>query len=47
MTEAHVGVMDSGTIILHMEDGMVIAGIVIPYAEDARKLAEALLKAAD
>ena len=47
MTEAHVGVMDSGTIIMHIEDGMAIAGIVIPCVEDARKLAEALLKAAD
>lgn len=47
MTEARVDVMKSGVIVLHMEDGMAIAGIRIPSAEDARDLADALLKAAD
>lgn len=47
MTEVRVNVMESGTIVIYMEDGMAIAGIKIHYAEDARNLAEALLKAAD
>lgn len=47
MTEVCVDVMKSGIIVLHMEDGMAIAGIRIPSAEDARDLADALLKAAD
>lgn len=47
MTEARVDVMESGVIVLHIEDGMAIAGIKIPSAEDARALADALLKAAD
>lgn len=47
MTEVCVDVMKSGIIVLHVEDGMAIAGIKIPSAEDARDLADALLKAAD
>lgn len=46
-TKAHVDVMKSGVIVLHVEDGMAIAGIKIHCAEDARDLADALLKAAD
>ena len=47
MTEVCVNVMSSGDIVLYMEDGMAIAGIRVPSAEDARALADALLKAAD
>ena len=47
MIDVHVDVMSSGTIVLHIEDGMAIAGIKIHYAEDARNIAEALQKAAD
>lgn len=44
---AHVDVMSSGIIVLSVEDDMAIAGIKIHCAEDARALADALLKAAD
>lgn len=47
MTEGRVNVMESGTIVIYIEDGMAIAGIRISSAEDARALADALLKAAD
>ena len=47
MTAVRVDVMSSGVIVLHIEDGMAIAGIKIPCAEDARTIADALLKAAD
>lgn len=47
MTEARVDVMKSGVIVLHVEDGMAIAGIKIPSVEDGMAIADALLKAAD
>jgi hypothetical protein len=47
MTALRVDVMRSGTIILRMEDGMAIVGIRILSADDARAIADALLKAAD
>ena len=44
---AHVDVMSSGIIVLNVEDHTAIAAIKIHCAEDARAVAETLLKAAD
>ena len=42
-----VDVMTSGAIVMHAEDSMAIVGIKIPGPEDARRVAKALMAAAD
>ena len=45
--EVHIDIMESGTIIMHAEDGRTIAGIKIHSPDDARTIAKALMAAAD
>lgn len=45
--EVVIDIMKSGAIVMHAQNGGVIAGISFNSAEDARSAAKALLMAAD
>lgn len=45
--EVVIDIMKSGAIVMHAQNGGIIAGISFNSAEDARSVAKALLMAAD
>lgn len=45
--EVVIDIMKSGAIVMHAQNGGVLAGITFSSAEDARSTAKALLMAAD